>query len=169
MGADAARNYHGRTQSPQVGKRHERSGTVSFPNKRFRKQDQPKAQASSGASGVCTVSLRKSLLNSEEKQRVKTNSSPDQRRSLTPEKMEEDDISSVSSTPPSTPATSPKTPDGARLSKDLEDSLNNLACKTVGKEDSQLEGHAELLRSLNKYSVQYRKELAKIPSGWESP
>ena len=90
-------------------------------------------------------------------------------RSLTPENMEEDDISSVSSTPPSTPATSPKTPDGALLSKDLEDSLNNLACKKAEEEDSQLEGHAELLRSLNKYSVQYRKELAKVPAGWESP
>ena len=82
--------------------------------------------------------------------------------------MEEEEISSVSSTPPSTPIGSPKTPDGPHLSKDLEDSLNNLACKSSKEEESQAAGHKELLRSLNKYSVEYRKELAKVPPGWDS-
>ena len=113
------------------------------------------------------MGLRKSF-NLDGKPMVKTSSSPDQWRSLTPDKMEEDDVSSVSSTPPSTPPTSPRTPDGHRLSKDLEDSLNNLACKNNIEKESQSGDNKELLRSLNKYSMQYRKELAKVPPGWDS-
>ena len=82
--------------------------------------------------------------------------------------MEEDDVSSVSSTPPSTPAGSPTIPDGSRLSKDLEESLNNLACKSSKEEELQAGGHTDLLRSLDKYSVKYRKELSKVAPDWDS-